>query len=143
MRLVSIAEEVSLGLLVEATERVLPQGTVMRALWDFQREATDTWPQRLGVWKRVHSITVGASFQRYGEFVGFVEARNAIVHGLGSLTEKQMRDRERTVARLRGARIPVTGTRLGLHRFHVDLCASVVREFIVWLDGEAAAIAAH
>ncbi len=137
VRLISIAEEFTHGLLLELTSRKLPADARVAVLWDshVDRE-TDTWEQRMATWRLVHSVSIPSS-PRYDVLFGFIQARNAIVHGLGSLTRKQLRDRTKSVARLRAARISVNGDQLVLTGRHVEQCADVVRTLIRWLDDEA------
>ena len=143
-RLLAIAEEFTFGLLVELTERQLPSDALVATLWEehVNRE-TDTWEQRLGAWNRLHEVAIASEFPRHEPLQGFIQARNAIVHGLGVLTRKQTntpKRRNRTISRLGAADIFVTtGDRLVLSVDHVAACASVIRSFIEWLDGAAAA----
>jgi hypothetical protein len=138
--LVAIAEEFTYGLLLELTSRKLPADTRVSALWDshVDRE-TDTWEQRIATWRLIHSISIPSS-PRYDVLFAFIQARNAIVHGLGSLTRKQLRDRTKSVARLRAARISVSGTQLVLNDSHVEQCADAVRRLIRWLDDAATSV---
>lgn len=138
VRLIAIAEEFAHGLLLELTDLKLPDDPRVAVLWDahVDRE-TDTWEQRIATWKLVHSIAIPGS-PRYDLLLAFIQARNAIVHGLGSLTRKQLRDRKKSVARLRAAQISVLGDRLVLSESHVDRCADAVRTFVRWLDEAAA-----
>jgi hypothetical protein len=140
VRLISIAEEFTHGLLLELTSLKLPADARVAALWDshVDRE-TDTWEQRVATWRLVHSVSIPNS-PRYDVLFAFIQARNAIVHGLGSLTRKQLRDRMKSVARLGAARIPVTGNRLVLGESHVEQCADAVRTLIRWLDDAAAGV---
>jgi hypothetical protein len=137
----SIAEDLSLGLLIEITDARLPTSAMVTTLWeDHVERHTDTWSQRLGVWKNLHGIAVKSSFPRYGELDAFVEARNAIVHGLGSLSPKQLRDPAKSAAQLRAAGITLIGTRLTLDASHVTRCGGVLRDLVVWLDQSARAL---
>jgi hypothetical protein len=137
VRLIAIAEEFSYGLLLEVTDLKLPTDDRVTTLWEthVDRE-TETWEQRIATWRRMHALSIPAS-PRYDVLFGFIQARNAIVHGLGSLTRKQLRDRAKSVARLKAARITVAGDRLELNDRHVDGCADTVRAFIRWLDDAA------
>lgn len=140
VRLIAIAEEFTHGLLLELTNLKLPDDPRVAVLWDahVDRE-TDTWEQRIATWRLVHSIAIPSS-PRYDLLFAFIQARNAIVHGLGSLTRKQLRDRTKSVARLRAAHISVSGNRLVLTESHVDRCAEAVRTLIRWLDDTAARV---
>ncbi len=78
-----------------------------------------------------------SAFPRYHPLWGFIEARNAIVHGLGALTRRQMKKPPRTRGRLTAANIAVTGTKLILTVDHATDCALVIRDLIRWIDEEA------
>ena len=143
-RLLAIAEEFTLGLLIECTERILPTDRLVAALWEshVDRE-TDTWDRRLGAWDRLHGVSIASDFPLNSQLLGFVQARNAIVHGLGVMTRKQtatLKIRNKTIARLDGAKVSVAADdRLILTADHVLACASVIRSLIEWLDDAAAA----
>jgi hypothetical protein len=141
VRLIAIAEEFTHGLLIEVTNLHLPSDPRVAALWDkhVDRE-TDTWEQRMATWRLMHGLAIQTS-PRYDALLAFIEARNAVVHGLGSLTRKQLRTRNRSVDRLRAARIAVSGDRLILGEEDVAACADSVRTLVRWLDDAAAALA--
>jgi hypothetical protein len=135
---VSIADEFTVSLLVELTEAKLPTDHRVAELWDqYVDRHTDSWEQRFKSWDSLHGVTLNA-FPDYPPLWGFIEARNAIVHGLGNLTRKQ-RKREKTVlGRLRTARIATVGSRVILTADNAADCASVVKALIHWLDDQAA-----
>src|SRR5205085_11567759 len=84
LRAVAIAEDFSLTRLVEATEDLLPQKRVFLELWRTeQKQSLETWPRRLDAWKRLHDVRIQAKFPARLQLLGFIEARNAIAHGLG------------------------------------------------------------
>jgi hypothetical protein len=143
-RLLSITEEFTFGLLIEVTERQLPANRVVDVLWEAHIDrATETWNQRMGAWNELHEVSFSSGFSGYDRLLGFIEARNAIVHGLGRLTRKQthtVKARRATVGRLKAARIDVVGARLTLNIDHVTGCGETVRGFIYWLDGAAASV---
>lgn len=141
VRFVAIADEFTLGLLIDLTEAKLPTDRRVALLWDrFEERHTDTWEQRFSSWEGLHQITVSA-FPNYSPLWGYIEARNALVHGLGALTRKQLRTRSRCLGRLSSARIHLTGDRLTLRLQDATNCAGVVRDLIEWLDNQAAAVA--
>jgi len=140
-RFMSIADEFTFGLLVDLTEARLPSDARVSLLWENYVEGkTDTWPQRFASWKSLHGIAFDA-FPRYHPLRGFIEARNAVVHGLGALTRKQLKKPDTAEGRLRAAQITLTGTRLTLTVDHATACAQVVRALIEWLDEQAASAA--
>jgi hypothetical protein len=137
-RVVSIADEFTFGLFIEVAEARLPVDPRVEVLWEryVERDA-DTWTQRFGAWENLHRVPI-KTFPRYDRLLGFIDARNAIVHGLGSLTRKQLKTRHKVTGHLKSAGIGLSGTRLVLAPQHVRDCAAVVRGLIEWLDGEAA-----
>jgi hypothetical protein len=137
----SIADEFTLRLLVDVTEEKLPSDARVALLWErYEERHTDTWEQRFASWDGLHDVRV-KDFPGYSPLWGYIEARNAIVHGLGSLTRKQLKSETRVVGRLKTARINTVGDRLVLTADHATDCASVVRDLIQWLDDQAATAA--
>lgn len=66
--------------------------------------------------------------------LGFVDARNAIAHGLGSLTRKQLQKRSKVSARLAQAGISLARDVLKLQPANVERCATVMKDYVRWLD---------
>src|SRR5262249_37712817 len=122
-------------------EEKLPLDRRVALLWEnYVDGQTDTWPRRFAAWKTLHSI-VFDDFPRYHPLRGYIEARNAVVHGLGTLTRKQLKKPDTAQGRLRAAQISLTGTRVMLTVDNATACAQVVRDLIEWLDHEAASAA--
>jgi hypothetical protein len=137
VRFISIADEFTLRLLIDVTEAKLPQDERVGLLWeDFAERNTDSWGQRFSSWEILHKVTVSA-FPRYSPLRGYIEARNAIVHGVGALTRKQLKQLPRNTGLLNSAGIAMTGTRLTLTVANATDCASTVSSLIKWLDEEA------
>lgn len=140
-RLVAVAEDFSLLRLIEVTEDLLPDGRLAELLWEAELDRSmDTWDSRLRAWARLHGIEVKANFLRYDQLDGFTQARNAIAHGLGQLTRKQLRSRASTLQRLAAAGIATDGDVLQLGPKNVELCTNVCDQFVLWLDEQAAAL---
>lgn len=134
LRLVAIAEDFSIGRLVEVVEATLPPDPIVSELWETVLDRSgDGWDQRDKLWKRYQHVDVAAFPQRQA-LVGFIDARNAIAHGLGGLTRRQLRKRDRTIGRLEKANIQLVGDLIVIDASHVEACASVVKAFIDWLD---------
>lgn len=134
LRLVAIAEDFSIGRFVDAIEPLLPSGATVSKLWEAELDRSgDTWRKREGLWRSYKSIKV-SKFPRNNELQAYIEARNAITHGLGRLTRRQLRGRAATLDKLRPANIVVRGDELVLGSSDVEACAEVVKAFIVWLD---------
>jgi hypothetical protein len=140
-RLVAVAEDFSLLRLIEITEDLLPAGRLVEVLWEGELDRSmDTWDSRLGAWSRLHQIEVKSQLPRYDRLDGFIQARNAIAHGLGQLTRKQSGNRAATVQRLAAAGIKTNGDVLILGLENVETCAAVCESFVLWLDEQAAAL---
>jgi hypothetical protein len=145
VRLLAIAEAFTFGLLLEVTEARLPRDEVVTTLWNSHVDrSTDTWEQRVGSWNELHGVSIQSHFGGWARLLAYVEARNAIVHGLGKLTRKQTKSpktRDRTVERLAAARIDVIDSSLELDSPHVERCARVIQEYVRWLDQAAVDLA--
>lgn len=134
MRLVAIAEEFSIGRFVDAIEPLLPSDPIVSSLWEAELDRSgDTWHRRNALWKTYKSVNV-ATFPQHKELQAYIQARNAITHGLGGLTRRQVRRRTTTVTDLRHANIALRGNALLLSASDVEACAAVVKAFIAWLD---------
>ena len=106
-------------------------------LWDGLLErGIDTWPQRARLWQSHFGVDMSA-FPQADPLDGFVDARNAIAHGLGTLTRKQLRKRSRHVGHLRHAGITLAGDDLVIDESDPKRCADVVKGFVTWLDAAA------
>lgn len=136
-RLVSIAEDFARAQLVIVTENTLRlRSKVEIGLWTKAEETVEASWEGLGrAWADWYSVFL-PSAPRYHELQGYVEARNAILHGLGELTRKQMRGKSeaRTRSRLGHCHIALSGRRLMLKRQDLEEAERVTVEFVVWLD---------
>src|SRR5690242_2343381 len=86
----AVAEEFSRGVLVECSAPLVPDHPLLRALWSAAEGQVETWPGQERAWKEWHGITLKTEIA-YRQLRAVVEARNAIVHGLGELTRRQLR----------------------------------------------------
>ena len=138
--IVAIAEEFSRRLLRTKTEVQVPQDRlVLQKLWlKAEDQAEGRWDEHLKAWKDWHRIPL-ASESIYTNLRPFIEARNAIMHGLGELTRRQRRRGEEKTLRgeLKHVGIDVIGTRLVVHDKAVARCAGVCRAFVETLDRRA------
>jgi len=66
------------------------QDLVQRLLEEVERRSAMSWSAREDAFKAFHSVPI-SQLPRYREFRAGVEVRNAIAHGLGSLTLAQRR----------------------------------------------------
>ncbi len=136
VRLVGIAEEFSVGRLVDATEPLLPHKPPFIASW-WSRELADaraTWDRRKTAWARIHEVRLN-KYPGWKTLDGFICARNVIAHALGELSTRQLTDpADKTLGRLKAAGISTVNTRMVLTDEHVERCADVVRTYVDWLD---------
>jgi hypothetical protein len=134
LRLVAIAEDFSSGRFVDAMEVLLPSDPIVSALWEAELDrSADTWPKRNVLWRKYKNVTV-KDFPRHRELQGFIQARNSITHGLGSLARRQLRNRAETAKELGDAGIDFRGDSVVIDASHVEACAEIVKAFVLWLD---------
>lgn len=140
--IVSIVEHFAVRTTAEKLRSALP--TEPRVLADVLADATRRiearWSDRLALWRDWFGINASASAD-FNRVLAFVDARNAILHGRGSLTRQQLcNDAGRSViSKLASVGIPVNLGRLQIDRNAVALCARSANKAIVWLDDRLAA----
>jgi hypothetical protein len=141
--IVAIAEEFSRALLVACSESLLdPSSPFIRDLWkDGQKRAEGTWDQHRKAWSSWHGIQL-SSCAAWPAVDAFTEARNAIMHGLGRLTRRQLsNDGGKAVAmKCQSVGMAVSGGQLHVGEAAVRQCAHECREFILWLDATASSL---
>jgi hypothetical protein len=96
----------------------------------------NTWEKRA---KALSTRAIDVNlFSDWPSLMGFVEVRNAIQHGLGRLTERQLGKHK---AQIRGwltaAAVPLNGDQVILRSEDVTRCGQVCGRFIRWLDATA------
>jgi hypothetical protein len=134
LRLIAIAEEFSIARFVDVIETLLPSEPVVSALWEAELDRSgDTWPKRNILWKKYLNVKI-KDFPYNKDLQGFIQARNSITHGLGSLTRRQLRSRATTAQELRDAGIRLHGDSLTIDASDVEACATTVKTFVGWLD---------
>jgi len=137
LALISVGEEFSFSRLVDLTEERSPADPIVTLLWDAElARSGETWAQGDELWKRYFGIAAG-DFANRAALLGFVDARNAIAHGVGALTRRQLQQKPKVASRLAQAGIGLHGNRLILEPPHVERCAAVVKDYIRWLDAAA------
>jgi hypothetical protein len=98
-----------------------------------------TWANRQKAWARKAGVDL-AAFPNWDALMGFVEARNALQHGLGRLTDRQLgRHKQQIFDWLDAAAVQRNGDVLLVSAHDVRRCAQVCRDFIGWLDFTAPA----
>jgi hypothetical protein len=136
VRMVSIAEAFVLGRLVDATEPRLPANPLVEVLWESEIQSALTWDGRVKSWLRLHKVNV-ESAPAFQSFRSFIDARNAIAHGLGLLTWHQSKAKRDVAAGLRAVGIDVQAGRLVLSSKVVEECARRGVSLIAYLDAAA------
>jgi hypothetical protein len=132
MRLLSITEAFSADLLSREVNTAVAHGQSVTAMkiadealirgtngWQDQKKSYKDW---LGVevdWKAVERLS---------------EARNAVAHGLGKLTRRQMRNEQSVKGKLRVAGITVEDSGIVLSDESLASAGSACRDFIERLD---------
>lgn len=130
----SIVEEYCADQLHELGESDMqPQGSQPReVIWDrISSEVTSSWHKIRGAYKDWYSIK--PSWEGVEDLI---EARNAIAHGLGRLTRRQLRSEQSTRAKLTRANIRVDGVRIVLDEGDLAVAAQTCRALIYDLDRE-------
>lgn len=132
IRLLSITEAFASTLLSREIDRAfagarndtaakLVDDAVIRgtSTWQDQRKSYQNWIDVNGDWKAVERLA---------------EARNAVVHGLGKLTRRQMRSEQSVKSKLEAAGITVDDNKIVLSDDSLAAAASACRDFIERLD---------
>jgi hypothetical protein len=135
----AVAEEFSRNMLLSCSEPLVPQAhALLRELWATAEGRVETWPGQVKAWEGWHGIPVSKSAE-YKKFRGVIEARNAVVHGLGELTRRQTRAKDggRSVIHdLSQVGIRVSGRRLEVDDDAIRRSVDAARRFVEWLDTE-------
>jgi hypothetical protein len=134
----AVCEEFSRGVLIECSEPHVPAThPLLEQLWLAAESKAETWPGQEAAWKEWHRF----DFAKAGEYKALrplIEARNAIVHGLGDLTRRQTRKDGGAGVRkqLASAGIRTSGRRLLVDDTAVKNCLDIAAGFVIWLDVE-------
>jgi len=136
--LVAIVEEFSRTQLIDRSLAAIDLShPLRRSLWDnAEKRAEGSWDAQVDAWREWHGLNLSDAGADYASLRAFVEARNAIMHGLGRLTRKQLRKNggRDVIAALGRVGISVSGATLSLPETVLLQCAAVARSFIEWLD---------
>ena len=132
LRLVSITESYCAEQLLSRAELALPSddNALYTLIWDAAAlDATRTWVALKDAFKR----WFGAN-PDWTKLDGLAEARNAIAHGLGSLTRQQQGKRQSTMTKLNRTGILVDNNALILTDGDLTRAAVVCRSVIAEVD---------
>jgi hypothetical protein len=134
IRFASITEAYCADALVDAAERLAQPGRArtMQAIWNEAAiAATRTWNDQKSAYKTWLGVTIS-----WETIDAVADARNAVAHGLGSLTRQQMRKQASVTARLAQLGIALVGRDLDLNDTSLQGVALKCRDFIFTLDGK-------
>jgi hypothetical protein len=137
IRFASITEAYCADALVEAAEQLAQPGRArtMQTIWDEAAvAATRTWNDQKSAYKTWLGVTIS-----WATIDAVADARNAVAHGLGSLTRQQMRKRAAVDARLAQLGVALVGRDLELNDASLQGVALKCRDFIFALDGKVQA----
>ena len=96
-----------------------------------------TWDSRERAWAN-HGPVNMTTYSAWSALMGFVEVRNALQHGLGRLTDRQLgKHRDKVLARIGASAVHLDGDLLVVLAEDVGHCGQVCADFVCWLDGIA------
>jgi hypothetical protein len=124
VRLLSITESFASQLLVQEIDRYAAraQSVAIDRIWDDAAiRGTNTWNEQKESYAKWLGVTVD-----WKVVERLAEARNAIAHGLGTLTRRQLRKEASVRSKLREAGIALNGIRIILSDAALSSAASVV-----------------
>ena len=135
LRMVSITESFCARLLLEAGEASVRPATnpIVSILWDRASvDATGTWEAQRDAFKKWFGVTPD-----WQALDSWATIRNAIAHGLGVLTRRQLQNRTSTLAKIHRVGVTVADNRLVLTDDDLRNAARACRDLIVELDAAA------
>lgn len=142
VRCVSIMESHVHGELVTRLAPLAPspRSDLVESLYrQFEERGTGSWAETDGYFKRhVHRTVKIRSFGAWSQVEAVIEARNAVVHGLGRYTSRQVRRGVPTNAaghlKSLGFEVSADLGRILVTRAAVEQSAMLLRGYLVWLD---------
>lgn len=132
MRLLSITEAFCADRLLTEVEGLVEPGrdVVVSKVWaDAAVGATGNWVDQQRRYKDWLDVKID-----WKPIDQVAEGRNAIAHGLGSLTRRQLRSDVKTRAALKAAGIELVGDRLNLTETTLVRIAAICRETVLRVD---------
>lgn len=118
----------------------IAEGFTGDRLRSFRSAVTDqevfTWRGRIRAWRKHAGVQVESCLS-WRTLSGFIEVRNALQHGLGRLTERQLQRREEVLGDIACAGTVLDGDVVRVRDEDVQLCAHHCLEFVSWLDTTA------
>jgi hypothetical protein len=141
LRIVSIAEAYTDAALETMFHLVVPSTSVatVRLLELHLLDATQNWDGRKRSFMEHHGLSLGdrkEGFPDWSKFDGMIEVRNAIAHGLGTLTRQQRRNPLRTASRCSQIGVRIEGGEIVVRPENVSAAAAIGEAFVRWLDAK-------
>lgn len=99
-----------------------------------------SWPLREKAWRKHDHLELSSAGADWPRLKGYIEIRNAIQHGLGRLTDRQLSgaDRQHTLDWIRDTGCYLDGDQVRLTASDVAACFATCTRFVIWLDTNAA-----
>ncbi|WP_148306838.1 hypothetical protein [Nocardia nova] len=135
VRLMSITEAFAVDLLAESVEAWASSAEVeVQTVWRTTVEsALMSWPKIKEAYAKW--LKAGPPVINWDPVLGFVEARNAVAHGLGNLTRLQRKNRSKTISTLGHGKIKLDAAdAVELDEVVLKRAADECRMFIETLD---------
>ncbi|TRW45310.1 hypothetical protein [Georgenia yuyongxinii] len=141
VRLVSITESFCFGELARHLETKAPPprtDLIERLYLDAEERAISSWSQATSAFKSWAKVTLSDQGATWQDFRAIVEARNAVIHGLGSFTGRQRRDKSYTATKRRLSKLGfgVTGDRIQVTPSALRASGRLCIEVMTWIDKE-------
>lgn len=134
LRLISVVEASVDSLGGELTSRSVSSLDEVLRLLVLEKElaATSTWDSRRRSFKRHHGVDLRKCAE-HDRLEGGIEVRNAIAHGLGRLTTRQVLSAE-TLKQLARVNVTIVNGSVDLRPTHLTECANYCATFLRSLD---------
>jgi hypothetical protein len=132
VRLLSITESFAADLLSREIDKAANQASHP----SISKIADDAVNQAIGTWagqKKSYKEWLGIS-ESWTKVEQLTEARNAVAHGLGKLTRRQLRNESGTTSQLRAVGIAVNNQAILLTEENLQSAALICRDFIERID---------
>lgn len=145
MRCVTIIESFVAGQLVIrlAPQAPSPRAALVEKLYaDFEDRGTGSWPAMDEYFTKyvAKGIKIRNGSSPFAKVGSIIEARNALVHGLGSFTARQVRSKglQQTKQRLKSLEFGLTPNELGVlvTPAAIEQSVTALRAYLEWVDGE-------
>jgi hypothetical protein len=137
LRLVTIAEAFTDSLSVSLLRgRAQPEPQLMGLVNQYELRAGPTWEARRESYERIHGVRFGACPHWASLKIG-TEIRNAIAHGLGTLTVRQRAELAKWQRGFPKVSVGLDGYRLEVTPDSIQECMRYASGFVRWLDASA------